>query len=223
MHSAEALETTARLIAEGARVMYEPAFFFDDVLVRVDVLVSVGDGLWDLYEVKSTSRVKPEHVTDAAVQTYVVEGSGLRVRNSHIVHLNTDYVYEGGEYDLSQLFAIEDVTQEARAFMPAVAATLARFQAMLAGPEPDVRIGQRCSKPYGCDFAEYCHAFLPAEHPVTDLPYLSERSLHALLDAGITCVRDIPSGFGGLSAGQRATVEARSERRATGQPGGSRT
>jgi predicted RecB family nuclease len=208
LHSAEALDTTARLIAEGTETMYEPAFFFDDVLVRVDVLVAVGDGLWDLYEVKSTSRVKPEHVTDAAVQTYVVEGSGLRVRNSHIVHLDTSYVYEGGEYDLSQLFAIEDVTHEARAFMPAVEATLARFQAMLAGPEPDVRIGQQCSKPYGCDFAAYCYAFLPADHPVTNLPYLSERSLHALLDAGITCIQDIPSSFGGLSSGQRATVQA---------------
>jgi hypothetical protein len=207
-HAEEALETTMRLIAEGARTMYEPAFFYDDVLVRVDALVPVSGDQWDLYEVKSSSKLKPEHVTDVAVQTYVVEGAGLSVRRSHLVHLDSDYVYPGGEYDLGQLFTVEDVTDQARAFMSAIPGTLGRFQAMLAGPEPEVQIGQCCSKPYECDYVAYCRRFLPDEHPVTDLPYLSERVLHGLLDAGITCIRDIPAGFGGLSSGQRSTVAA---------------
>jgi len=87
-----------------------------------------------------------------------------------------------------------------------VPAQIAGFQAMLEGPEPEVRIGRQCGDPYPCDFAGYCNAFLPAEHPVTDLPRLGEPQLHALLDAGITCICDIPDDFGGLSAAQREAV-----------------
>jgi predicted RecB family nuclease len=218
LHSAEALATTETLLAEGARVLYEPAFSFDGVLVRVDILVRVdsgtsadgdgasGDAVFDLYEVKSTTKLKPEHVTDAAIQTYVVEGVGLRIRRSNIVHLDTTYVYEGGDYDPSRLFLVEDVTEEARAFMPLVHDTLERFRRMLEGPEPEVRIGQQCSSPYACDFAGRCHAFLPAEHPITDLPRLGQDTLHRLLDEGILCIRDIPDMFLALTPAQRSAV-----------------
>lgn len=205
-HSAEALEATTRYLAEGASILYEPALYFDGVLVRVDILVRVDDGLWDLYEVKSSGSLKPEHITDAAVQTYVVEGSGLAIRRAHVVHLNTSYVYTGGDYDLAELFVIEDVTAQARDFIASVPATLTKFRSMLDGPEPAMRIGIRCRRPYECDYAAHCHAFLPEQHPVTDLPYLSERALHQLLDSGIDCIADIPIGFPGLSEGQASTA-----------------
>lgn len=207
-HPDEAVSTTARLLAEGVPVLFEPAFCHDGVMVRVDALVSVGDGQWDLYEVKSSTRLKPEHITDAAVQVYVAECSGLSVRRAHIVHIDNTYVFEGGDYDLSRLFAIEDVTADARAFVPAVPALLEAFDAMLAGPEPEVRIGGRCTSPYGCQFAGYCHAFLPSRHPVTDIPRLSEAKLHALLDAGITGIGDIPDDFGLLTTLQWRAVRA---------------
>jgi hypothetical protein len=201
----EALATTGLLVSQGATVLYEPAFLFDGVLVRVDILVRSGDS-WDLYEVKSTASLKPEHVTDAAIQTYVVEGSGLRVRRSHIVHLNTSYIFEGGEYDLERLFTIEDVTQRAREYMWQVPGTIEHFRTVLEGPEPQIRVGSRCRVPYGCDFAGRCHAFLPEAHPVTQLPRLSESALHALLDMGVTCIRDIPDSFEGLTRNQSETV-----------------
>jgi hypothetical protein len=206
-HPDDALATTAAVLANGATILYEPAFFYDGTLVRVDILVKSTGSSWDLYEVKSSGKLKPEHVTDAAVQTYVVEGSGLNVARAHIVHMDETYVYGGGQYDLSRLFAVEDVTGDARGFMLLVPATLERFREMLDGPEPEVRVGTRCRKPYPCDFIGRCYAFFPQEHPVTDLPYLSEKALHALLDLGVTCIRDIPDSFELLTANQVATVQ----------------
>ncbi len=115
-------------------------------------------------------------------------------------------MYEGGAYDPSRLFAIENVTSQARAFMPLVHDTLEQFRGMLDGPEPEIRIGQQCTSPYDCDFSSRCHAFLPAEHPVTDLPRLGQDTLHALLDEGILCIRDIPDLFLPLTPAQRSTV-----------------
>ena len=204
LHAGQALETTGRLIAEGATVLYEPAFRFDGILVRVDILADVGEGAWNLYEVKSSASLKPEHVTDAAVQTYVALGAGLRVRRSLIVRLDRSYVYAGGEYDPRRLFAVEDITADVRAFLPQIPGILARFRTMLAGPEPPIRIGARCRTPYECDFSSYCHAALSCEHPVTGLPFLSDRTLHALLDLGVASIRDIPEDFAMLSANQAA-------------------
>lgn len=207
-HAEEALASTTQLIAEGASVLYEPALRFDDILVRVDILVAVGDGTWDLYEVKSSASLKPEHITDAAIQTYVAEGAGLPVRRSFIVHLDRSYVHPGGDYDPSRLFATEDVTADARAFMPEIPGILARLREVLAGAEPPIRIGAQCRSPYECDFAAHCHSALSCEHPVTDIPYLSERTLHALLDLGVASILDIPDGFRMLSAGQAAIASA---------------
>lgn len=208
LHQAEALETTAHLLAEGARVLYEPAFSSGGAFTRVDILVAAGDGTWDLYEVKSSASLKDVHITDAAVQAYAVEGSGLTLRTINLVHLNSAYVYPGGEYDPQQLFVIEDITDIVRGYLPQVPGEIARLQAMLEGPEPELRVGMQCSHPYDCEFSAYCHSFLPCEHPITELPRLQEPQLHALLDAGITCILDTPLDFPGLTAAQRETVAA---------------
>ena len=208
LHQAEALETTAHLLAEGVRVLYEPAFSAGGAFTRVDILVASGDGSWDLYEVKSTASLKDVHITDAAVQAYAVEGSGLALRTINLVHLDSAYVYPGGEYDPQQLFTIQDITDIVRGYLPLVPGEIARLQQMLEGPEPQVRVGMRCSSPYDCEFAAHCHSFLPCEHPVTELPRLQEPQLHALLDAGITCILDIPSDFPGLTIAQRETAAA---------------
>ncbi len=203
LHAAQALASTRRLLAEGAGTLYEPAFQFDGGFARVDILARGDDGRWDLYEVKSTGSLKDQHVTDAAMQAYVVEGAGIPLRSINIVHLDTTYVYPGGGYDPHRLFAIVDVTARAREFMPEVPAVLRGLQAMLDGTEPQVRIGTQCSTPYACEFVGYCREFLPEQHPVTELPHLKESVLHALLEQGILSITDVPDDFSGLSALQR--------------------
>lgn len=208
LHSAEALLATQRLLADGARVLYEPAFQFGGAFARVDILVATEDGRWDLYEVKSGSALKDVYVTDAAVQAYAVEGSGLRLRTVNIVRINTAYVYDGGPYDVTSLFAIDNVTDMVQSYLPSVEGTVSRLQRMLEGPEPGCLLGSWCSHPYACEFAAYCRSFLPAEYPVTDLPRLHEPLLHDLLHAGITSILDVPEDFPGLSPSQRESVAA---------------
>lgn len=205
-HQAEALVTTERLLAEGARVLYEPAFAYGGAFARVDILVAAGHGTWDLYEVKSSGSLKPEHVTDAAVQAWTAEGSGLTIGRIFVVHLNTAYVWPGGAYDPAALFTIEDVTTQARAFMPSIPATLDRLRSMLEGGEPEVEMGRRCTSPYACDFIPYCRRGLPAAGAVTGLPGLSDEVLHALLRMGITRIADVPPAFPGLTAAGRDAV-----------------
>ncbi|MHB1017567.1 MAG: DUF2779 domain-containing protein [Coriobacteriia bacterium] len=206
LHGSQALTTTARLLAEGTEVLYEPAFAYDGAFARVDILAAADDGRWDLYEVKSSTSVKDVHVTDAAVQAYAVEGSGLTLRTINIVHIDTSYVFGGGPYDLQALFTIKNITEAAREYMQQIPATMLRLQSMLEGAEPAMRIGSRCTSPYPCDFAEYCHAFLPAAHPLTDLPRIQDPQMHSLLDAGVLSIADVPDHYPGLTVAQREAI-----------------
>jgi hypothetical protein len=225
--SAAALETTARLLGDGATCLYEPAFRYEGVLTRVDVLrkgVAADQGAvgapltgapltgrppagdWQLIEVKSSTQVKPEYVTDAAIQTYVVRGAGTPVGGVYLMHLNKEYVYRGGAYDLEQLFVLDDITAQVEAYLPSIPDLLSEMKTMLAGACPEVSIGRRCENPYDCNFTGHCHSFLP-EHPVTDLPRLRDDLLAELLGQGLYSTRDIPLSHPGLDANQRAVCQ----------------
>ena len=107
---ARAVEATRELLrGENPPVLFEAAFEADGVRVRADVVVPRDDGL-ELYEVKASSRVKDEHITDVAVQLHAIEQQGFRVSRAYLMHLDPDHVWPGGAYDPDALFDAEDVT-----------------------------------------------------------------------------------------------------------------
>lgn len=59
-----------------------------------DVVSVVEDKTIDLYEIKSSTRVKPDHLYDLAFQT-VLEGNGFTVQNISVIHVNNQYVRAG--------------------------------------------------------------------------------------------------------------------------------
>lgn len=156
----EAIRTTRSLLADAAiPTVYEAAFTFQGIKVRVDVLRRSDQGNFDLVEVKSTTRVKPEHITDAAIQVYVAEGAGVPIRRAYLAHVNSRYVYRGGDHDLNRLFTLEDVSERTRSFVAnQVPSHLARMWATLRlDSPPDIETGRHCRKPYRCSFYGHCH------------------------------------------------------------------
>src|ERR1035437_473412 len=67
---AQAIERTTELIEVGVRVIYEAAFVFDEVLVIADIMVWDGEK-WNIYEVKSSTKLSDTYYQDAAIQYYV--------------------------------------------------------------------------------------------------------------------------------------------------------
>ena len=156
----EAIRTTQSLLADTATcAVYEAAFTFQRIRTRVDVLRRSGQGEFDLVEVKSTTRVKPEHITDVAIQVYVAGGAGVHIRRAYLAHVNSRYVYRGGGHDLNRLFTLEDVSERTRSFVAnQVPSHLARMWATLRlDSPPDIETGQHCRKPYPCSFYGHCH------------------------------------------------------------------
>ena len=202
-HDSAARKTQSLASDDAVPSIYEAAFTFEGIRTRVDVLQRLDSGDFALVEVKSGTSVKPEHIPDAAIQTYVAEGAGLNVRKVYLVHIDNSYVYEGGPYILDRLFRMEEVTDQVRSYMAAsLASDLARMrEALERSEQPEISIGRHCAKPYTCPFYQHCRKDTP-EHHIEQLPGARSDLLELLISSGIDDIHGIPEGFSGLSPGQ---------------------
>ncbi|MDE2861532.1 MAG: DUF2779 domain-containing protein [Chloroflexota bacterium] len=207
---AQAAASTARAMQDDSiPSLFEAAFTFEGIRTRVDVLRRNDDGTHDLVEVKSSASAKPEHVADAAIQVYVLEGAGVAVSRAFVMHIDTSYVYAGGPYDLDALFRLQDVTNEVSAYVASLPTRLVPMWETLAQDyAPPIEIGRHCTSPYRCSFYGLCHQDLP-DHYVDQLPYAKANLIQRLRSDGILDIGDIPEEFAaGLSPMQRRVREA---------------
>jgi hypothetical protein len=151
----QALRDTEGALAGGANVtLFEGTFRHGDVLVRADVLER-RDGIVHLVEVKSSTSVKEYHLSDAAVQAWVIAGSGCDLRSVAVAHIDSSFVYPG-DSDYQGLFNEVAVTDQIGDLVAQVPRWVSSFQMMLANPLPAIVTGPQCSKPFACPFFAWC-------------------------------------------------------------------
>lgn len=149
------VEKTKELIVSGTKVIYEAAFNFNGLLCAIDILVKKGNK-WLAYEVKNTTKTKPQHVMDASFQYFVMTACGLQIQDIFIMHLNTAYV-KRGPIDIQQLFAADSIKSEVLENQEFINTKAKELLKLLADKkEPSVEPGPHCFKPYDCDFTEHC-------------------------------------------------------------------
>ena len=107
----QAIRTTEKVLSDATiPALFEAAFAFENIQIRVDILNRNSTGTFDLIEVKSTTSAKSQHIPDVAIQLHVLKGLGIPIRYAYLMHINSGYVYQGGPYELEGLFSLEDVT-----------------------------------------------------------------------------------------------------------------
>ena len=194
-HLSDAIRDTRELVANReVTAIFEAAFEHSGVLVRADVLKRNSGG-FHLTEVKSSTKVKPEHTDDVSVQKYVMQGCGLRVEETNVMHLSRDYIYDGAVgangrrvYEISRLFATEEVQPYSDG---QVTRTLDKQFKVLAQPQPpNVEPSSQCTSPYYCGFYDHCHPVWP-DGDIRSLP-IAGCKIEALRDAGITLIDQLP-------------------------------
>ena len=172
-------------------IMHQKTLSDGHFQARVDVVVYDRDAqVCDLYEVKSSTGVRVDHLEDAAFQLLVGEAS-LRVRDVFLVYLDKTYT-RGVEINLEGLFILEEITAAVRERLPEVRVVRDAAWEVSENPIPDGIPG--CSKPKTCPCLTLCHPELPT-YPIYDLPRLSKKASMSLLDKGVFSIRDIPDDF----------------------------
>ena len=213
--SANALEQTEAAIGRGAACIFEASFIFNGVLVKCDILQKDAD-LWRIIEVKASTVnqtvkkskiVKEEYLHDLAIQKYILTGCGLSISKTQLMLINSkECVYP----DLSNLFSIEDATDQVNSLMNNVSDYIETFKTILAADvEPDVSIGEQCDKPHPCPFKTHCWKAVP-ERSIFTIPYLNKDKKAELVEKGIFSLEDIPANYP-LSQKQRAYVNSISD------------
>ena len=117
------------------------------------------------------------------------------------MHTNKKCVYP----DLSNVFTIENVTDQVDRLIADVPNNIETFKAILdENVEPEVLIGRHCDKPHTCPFKEYCWKDVP-EYSIFTIRYLATNREEELVERDIFSLYDVPDDFP-LTKNQRGYV-----------------
>jgi len=178
--------------------LFEPGFQVDNCYARADILAPV-EGGWDLYEVKSSTKVKDDHIHDVAFQKYVYERAGLKIKRCFLMHTNNKFVRDG-DIDWSSFFAVSDITDSVSAAETLVPDLVEEMLDIIK----DTKQPSPCESPKSCKAPELCWGSLE-EGNVFELTRGGAKAI-SLFESGITQLKDIPSDFK-LTSKQKIQVD----------------
>jgi len=189
----KALRKTEELIQNGAKIIYEAAFQFEQVLSIADIFVRENES-WKVYEVKSSTSVSETYLNDVALQYYVISNLGVIIKDFSIIYINNQYIRHG-ELNLKELFTIESVLELILPIQKSVKENVRRFKKVLSQRSiPDIDIGEHCYNPYICGFFNYCRKHIP-EDSIFDFSGMHLNKKYDLYREGIIKLDDVPDSY----------------------------
>lgn len=153
--SAALLSTKAAIETHPGRPIFEATFQHDGLLVRVDVMLPTANG-YRMVEVKSSTSVKPYHIDDCAIQTWVLGQNGIALNAVELAHIDTSFIYQG-EGNYSGLFQHENLDEVIHPLLELVPEWIHQARDTLSGDEPAIAPGAQCDDPFECPFKTYCN------------------------------------------------------------------
>ena len=184
------VEDTNLAIKKG-KPIYEATFALNNIMIRADLMNQTEDG-WDMYEVKSSSKLKPYHIEDASFQWYVLSKiAGLKINNAYVVTIDSQY-FKAGAIDVEQLFTKNNVTKEVTDHLSVVPGEINKMQAIIeSNSEIVMPIGSHCSKPHSCQYKKLCWEDIK-DNSVLKLYRMQSKKKFALFDNGCKTFDEIP-------------------------------
>jgi hypothetical protein len=180
-------------VLKERKPLFEAGFLFRSAYAIADIIVPAGDDAWDLYEVKSSTAVKEEHIPDVAFQKYTYTGAGLKINKCYLMHIDNSYV-KNGPIEPAKLFKAEDITADVDALIPNIGDELEEMMKTVSSDnEPVMEIGAFCNKPHDCPLKDHCWGTLPEDSVF--ILYRGGKFLYELYGKGITKISDIPMGM----------------------------
>jgi hypothetical protein len=205
-YNTQAVSNTEQMIADGSSTLFQATVITQNgLLAMADVIEREDDG-WILYEVKSSSKVKPEHIPDMAFQKLAFESAGYTINATKVVHLNKEYIRCGASVDPKSFFITEDVTEKVMTILPEVCDQVAFALDNMSQPdEPTTCHCRSMSRGKHCPTFTYFNPDIP-EYSVYDVSRMQGKKLAELVDSEIFNIKDIPDDFM-LTANQQAQVD----------------
>jgi len=180
------IKETQNLIRQG-RIIFEASMVYKNLLFKGDILESTDDG-WNLYEMKSSTKVKDEYIPDMASQKYICEKNGIKIKNCFIEYINKDYIKQGNVIP-NELVLQQDVTGDVNQVCDIEENSEKYIEIMKQSKPPEISISIKCNKPYTCPLKDECWGSLPQYHV---LQLTNWRKYWELYEEGILDIKNIP-------------------------------
>lgn len=152
-----ALSQTRELLDGGwDQPIFEATFQHQDVIVRADILEPDGRGGWRLAEVKNATRVHSYQLYDVATQVWTALGQGVRLSSFAVRHVTTKV---RSTADLKSGILVDtDVTWHVLGIAQRRLSVIEAARACVRGPQPTRPPGPYCTRPFVCEFREFCRS-----------------------------------------------------------------
>jgi len=191
-------QRTEVTLAEAETIL-QGRFEVNNLTCIVDVLTKINDNSHKLVEIKSSTKVKPEHEYDLAFQVYVLEQYGLKIDSISVMHVNNEYVRQG-DIEPKQLITETYVTTEVKELLEITAQKVKEaFEILKSSAMPN--LSPRYANPLGVTgtiwFPEWMDVFYHLNpdldtYSIYNLAFPNQEQLGKLEDMGITSIKDIP-------------------------------
>lgn len=189
----EAQDKQSREALKERKPLFEAGFVANHGYALADVLLPAGRSAWELIEVKSSTSVKEEHLSDVGFQLYTYRNSGLEVRSCALMHINNKYLRKG-KIDAQELFIKEDVSAQVKELLSFTENKIPELLGVIVQPvEPKIAIGPQCDAPYECPLKGHCWKHVPEHNSVFSL-YYGKKLAFKLMEKGIKDLCAIPEG-----------------------------
>jgi len=176
---------------KNAELLWQPTFKSGEYQSRADGLIhDLDTDTYDLYEIKSSTSEKKDHLPDATFQTIVI-GDSLNLNKTYLVLLNDEYV-RGDSLDIEQLFKVPDITVDVAEMTVNVLSQMRDALRVLISDEYSSILN--CLKPKSCPCLDLCHPNLPP-YSIYNIPNLTPKKRRELEDAKTIAINDIDLNF----------------------------
>ncbi|MBD3331132.1 DUF2779 domain-containing protein, partial [Candidatus Peregrinibacteria bacterium] len=205
------VEKIAYKLFDGQDVSFQAEAKTGKYLARADILKN-DDGKLHIFEVKSSTKKKTEHVPDLCFQLNTFRDAGFDIASVNLILVNSDYVFdEKVGLEIDKFLKIENLTEEI--FKKADGFRLEMEQAhkvLTNEKEPSVTSLKKTFKyPLPPKFAEYYWKDIP-EFSIYDICNIRKNKLEALASRDILRIKDVPDDFD-LSDPQKLQVQLTKE------------
>ena len=184
------LERTKEAI-QKREIIYEAGLLVENLFSRADILFPVKKDEWDIIEVKSATQVKDVNIHDVSFQKHVYEKAGLKIRNCILMHINNEYVKNGG-VEPKELFIQADITEQVKEYSEGIENRIKNMLKIINSKEEHkCSIGIHCSDPYDCSLIDKCWKDVP-EGSVFEFFRMFKKKCFKLHDSGVICLNEVP-------------------------------
>lgn len=198
---------TKQALDDGAKTIFQGRFESGQLTFICDVIRVVGERQLDLYEIKSSTSVKDDHILDLAFQATVLEGCNYSVRNIYVMYVNNSYIKQG-KIDYRQLVTNEDVTEAVKAELGDTQRNIKGALAVLDQKEmPDPSPSHAKLNSYSDWLEVYKNIVAVPDGSIYELCGLNASTVGLLEQNGITKLAEVPEALVS-KASQRRQLQA---------------